>query len=98
MVCQEPLHRGKIDMHRSQGRYFSPQEISKIKYLLSTTDLTLEEISLRMDCAKSSIASINRNFGIREYRGRRRYWVCATAQDTTAPTEQQTDLISGTPN
>jgi len=85
-------------MRRAQGRYFSPQEVSKIKYLLNTTDLTLEEISVRMDCAKSSIVSINRNFGIREYGGRRRYWVCSTAQDTTDAIEQQTDVISGAPN
>ena len=85
-------------MHRSQGRYFSPQETSKIKCLLSTTELTLQEISLRMGCAKSSIVSINRTFGIREYGGRRRDWVCSTAQDTSDAIEHPTEVISGTPS
>ena len=68
-------------MRRSQGRYFSTEELDKIKYLLSSTDLTLQEIAMRMDCAKSSVVTINQNSHIREYRGRRRYWVCSTAQE-----------------
>ena len=62
-------------MRRAQGRFFSVQEIERIKYLLGTTELTLQEIATRMDCAKSSIVAINQNFQIREYRGRRRSWV-----------------------
>src|SRR5205823_3807928 len=71
--------RGK---NMPQGRYFSPQEIDRIKSLLSTTDLALKEIATRMNCAKSSIVSINRNFRIREYGGRRSHWACSPAQDT----------------
>jgi len=64
-------------MRRSQGRYFSPEEIDRIKSLLTSTDMTLQEIATRMECAKSSIVAINRMFQIREYRGRRNYWVLA---------------------
>src|SRR5215470_11370792 len=70
-------------MRRSQGKYFSVQEVNRIKYLLSSTDLSLQDIATRMDCAKSSIVTINQNFQIREYRGRRSSWVCS--QDTMNP-------------
>jgi hypothetical protein len=62
-------------MRRSQGRPFSASEINRIKFLLSSTEMTLEEIATRMDCAKSSVVSINRNFQIRQYLGRRTSWV-----------------------
>lgn len=62
-------------MRRSQGRPFSSGEIDRIKLLLSSTDLTLQQIAQRMDCAKSSVVSINRTFQIRQYMGRRTSWV-----------------------
>ena len=61
-------------MRRSQGRYFSDREIERIKTLLASTDLTLQEIAIRMGCAKSSVVSINQHFQIRDYRGRRSDW------------------------
>ena len=87
------LHQGEVNMRRSQGRYFSSQEIDKIKYLLSTTDLTLQEIATRMSCAKSSIVTINQNFHIREYRGRRRYWDQPMSEEAVGATDRQTDTI-----
>ena len=83
-------------MRRSQGRPFATEEIDKIKYLLSSTDLSLQDIAIRMDCAKSSIVTINQTFGIREYRGRRRYWVCSPAQDIIDAAEQTVHIISRT--
>ena len=80
-------------MRRSQGRYFSDQEINRIKHLLSSTDLSLQDIAVRMDCAKSSIVTINQNFQIREYRGRRRSWICS--QDTMNAVDQQVHTMSG---
>jgi len=74
-----------------QGKYFSTQEIDRIKNLLSTTDLALRDIATRMNCAKSSIVSINRNFHIREYAGRRSHWACSTAQDANALSPQPAD-------
>ncbi len=64
-------------MQRLEGKYFSQQEIDKVKQLLSTTDMTLQEIAMRMGCSKSSIVSINRTFQIRDYHGRRSFWSVA---------------------
>jgi hypothetical protein len=66
-------------MRRSKGRPFLPEEILRIKGLLGTTDLTLQEIATRMSCAKSSIVTINQQFGIRNYEGRRASWVSTVA-------------------
>ncbi len=82
-------------MRRSQGRYFSEHEIQRIKSLLSTTDMTLQEIATRMSCAKSSIVSINNTYRIREYRGRRTYWVLAEDAITTNPAELETTSVFG---
>ena len=81
-------------MRRSQGRYFSPEEITRIKLLLHSTDMTLQEIAMRMGCAKSSIVSINRNFGIREYCGRRRNWAVSLVIQDNA---NSNDPNNGTP-
>jgi hypothetical protein len=82
-------------MQRSQGRYFSQDEIKRIKSLLSSTDMTLQEIATRMGCAKSSIVSINQTFQIREYRGRRNYWVLADAENTL---QMETGSVSVSPS
>ncbi|HYR83103.1 MAG TPA: hypothetical protein VE422_03385 [Terriglobia bacterium] len=82
-------------MRRSQGRYFSSKEIDTIKNLLSSTDMSLQDIAVRMDCAKSSIVTINRNYQIREYRGHRRQWVCSVSNSTVDTTNQQGHTISG---
>jgi hypothetical protein len=84
-------------MRRSQGRHFSAKELEKIKYLLSSTDLALQDIATRMDCAKSSIATINQNFQIRQYNGRRCYWVCSTPRDA-ATQAQESDNQTVTPS
>jgi hypothetical protein len=84
-------------MRRSQGRYFSQDEINRIKHLLTSTDMTLQEIATRMGCAKSSVVSINQSFQIRDYRGRRSYWVLA---DSTSESTLQVEAgaISGSPS
>ncbi len=61
-------------MIRSQGRYFSTDELNRILKLLRDTDLTLADISDRMQCSRSAIASINRKFQIRVYAGKRAHW------------------------
>jgi hypothetical protein len=81
-------------MRRSQGRPFSPEEIDRIKFLLSSTELTLEEIAIRMECAKSSVVAINQNFQIRQYRGRRRSWVCSMAKDAAETAGPQVQTMS----
>jgi len=67
-------------MRRSQGRPFSEKEVERIKFLLTSTDLTLEEIGTRMECAKSSVVAINQNYQIRQYRGRRSSWICTVTE------------------
>jgi transcriptional regulator GlxA family with amidase domain len=64
-------------MRRSQGRYLSQEEIKRIKYLLGSTDMTLQEIATRMGCSKSSVVNINHAFQIRDYHGRRSFWSVA---------------------
>jgi hypothetical protein len=66
-------------MIRSQGRYFTDEELRKIVYLLKETDMSLSDIAIRMRCSRSAIASINRKFDIRNYGGRRTRWVLAGA-------------------
>jgi len=67
-------------MRRSQGRPFSEKEVERIKFLLTSTDLTLEEIGTRVECAKSSVVAINQNYQIRQYRGRRSSWICTVTE------------------
>src|SRR5438094_105267 len=59
---------------RSQGRYFSGDEIKRIIMLLRESDMSLPEIANRMNCSRSAVAEINRKFNIRLYEGRRRHW------------------------
>jgi hypothetical protein len=59
---------------RRQGIYLLPQEVERIKFLLGSTDLAIQDIAVRMDCAKTTIVKLNRKFRIREYRGRRSFW------------------------
>ena len=61
-------------MFRSQGKYFSGDEIKRIIMRLRETDMSLPEIANRMNCSRSAVADINRKFHIRLYEGRRRHW------------------------
>jgi hypothetical protein len=80
----------EVYVRRSQGRCFSTQEIKTIKTLLTSTDLTLQEIANRMKCAKSSIVSINHNYGIRDYRGRRSNWVVSAPENKSITLKEET--------
>jgi hypothetical protein len=57
-----------------QGRRFSEQQISKIRHLLAHTDMTVPDIARRMGCSEGPVRSINRQFEIRFYNGRRAEW------------------------
>ena len=85
-------------MRRSQGRPFSNEEISRIKSLLLSTDMTLQDIATRMGCAKSSIVSINQSYQIREYRGRRTHWVLSDADLTGQALQIETSSVSVLPS
>ena len=61
-------------MVRSQGRYFSDDELKRIIMLLRESEMSLPEIADRMNCSRSAVAAINRKFQIRVYGGRRSQW------------------------
>jgi hypothetical protein len=85
-------------MRRSQGRYFSEVEINRIKALLASTDMTLQEIATRMSCAKSSVVSINHTYQIRDYRGRRAFWVTAPSEKVGSVTSEHVQTLSALSN
>jgi len=61
-------------MIRSQGKYFSTDELNRIVSLLRGSDMTLPEIAERMRCSRSAVAAINRKFQVRIYDGKRSQW------------------------
>jgi predicted DNA-binding protein YlxM (UPF0122 family) len=61
-------------MNRSQGKYFSKDELKRIVMLLRESDMTLPEIADRMRCSRSAVAAINRKFQVRLYGGKRSQW------------------------
>ncbi len=60
---------------RAQGKPLTKYEIHRIQMLLADTDMTMTMIAERMDCTRSSIGKINKEFQIRSYNGQRRNWV-----------------------
>ena len=61
-------------MVRSQGRYFTKEQIARMVALLSETDMTLPEIACRMQCSRSAVVVINQKFQVRDYEGKRSRW------------------------
>ena len=61
-------------MFRSQGKYFSEGELSRITFLLRETEMSLPDIASRMRCSRSAVAAVNRKFQIRVYDGKRSQW------------------------
>ena len=59
---------------RAQGNPITKDKIHRIRMLLADTDMTMPMIAERMDCARSSIAKINKEFQIRSYNGQRTKW------------------------
>ena len=61
-------------MIRSQGKYFTEDELHRILILLRDSEMTLREVADRMRCSRSAVAAINRKFEIRVYGGKRSQW------------------------
>ena len=61
-------------MVRSQGKYFSQNELNRILMLLRESEMSLPEIAERMRCSRSAVAAINRKYQIRRYEGKRSEW------------------------
>jgi hypothetical protein len=57
-----------------QGRYMPVESIRQVIRLLSSTEMTINEVAERMSCSRSAVASINRKFQVREYNGLRSRW------------------------
>ena len=61
-------------MIRSQGKFFSDEELDHIVELLRESEMSLPDIARRMNCSRSAIAGINRKFQVRLYQGNRHRW------------------------
>ena len=57
-------------MPQRQGRRLLDEEVNQIKALLAKSEMTINEIAERVARSRSVVASINRKFKIRRYRGR----------------------------
>jgi hypothetical protein len=58
----------------SQGRSLTEVQVGKMITFLSSTDMTIAQIALRMGCSRSAVAAVNRKKGIRDYAGFRTKW------------------------
>lgn len=74
-------------MNRSQGKYFSKDELNRIVMLLRDSDMTLPEIADRMRCSRSAVAAINRKFQVRLYGGKRSQWTLNCEQRSHSEVE-----------
>lgn len=72
-------------MNRSQGKYFSQDELNRIILLLRDTEMGFPDIASRMGCSRSAIATINRKFQVRVYNGRRSHWNLNRERESEAP-------------
>jgi hypothetical protein len=57
-----------------RGRHLSKEGIRQIVHLLSSTDMLACDIAERMSVSRTTISSINRRFGVRQYNGLRSSW------------------------
>src|SRR5262249_19079175 len=57
-----------------QGRYMPVEGIRQVIRLLSSTEMTINEVAERMSCSRSAVISINRKFQVRTYNGLRSRW------------------------
>jgi hypothetical protein len=64
----------------NQGRSFSDHQITRIIRLLTSTDMSINDIAERMGCSRSAIVAVNRRYAVRDYSGQRSQW---TVQATT---------------
>jgi hypothetical protein len=83
----------------SRGKALSENQVRKIISLLASTELTVPEIAERMGCSRSTVVSVNRFHGIRDYQGHRSVWVCTTPVSSPVPAPLQVSLrVSGPSN
>ena len=76
----------------SRGKALSEDQIRRIVSLLASTELTVPEIAERMGCSRSTIVTVNRFHGVRDYQGQRNAWVCGTPARALEP---ETERVAG---
>jgi Homeodomain-like domain-containing protein len=81
----------------SRGKALSENQVRKIISLLASTELTVPEIAERMGCSRSTVVSVNRFHGIRDYQGHRSVWVCNTSAPTSIPAPVQVTMQASVP-
>jgi len=81
----------------SRGKALSDTQIRKIISLLASTELTVPEIAERMGCSRSTVVSVNRFHGIRDYQGHRSVWVCNPSFSSAVPVSLQVSLQASVP-
>jgi len=84
---QEVLHH-----MGSRGKALPDIQVRKIISLLASTELTVPEISERMGCSRSTVVSVNRFHGIRDYQGHRSVWVCVAPVPPAIPESHPVSL------
>jgi hypothetical protein len=61
-------------MTNTSGRPLTEYQVTRIVVLLTSTEMSFGEIAKRMECSRSTIASVNRKYAIRYYEGQRSRW------------------------
>jgi hypothetical protein len=82
----------------SRGKALSENQVRKIISLLASTELTVPEIAERMGCSRSTVVSVNRFHGIRDYQGHRSVWVCTTSVSSPIPVALQVSMQASGPS
>jgi Homeodomain-like domain len=75
-----------------RGKALSENQIRKIVSLLASTELTVPEIAERMGCSRSTVVSVNRFHGVRDYQGHRSVWICTSPVSPALPVSVQASL------
>jgi hypothetical protein len=86
-----------------QGYLLKDAEVHNIVSLLGSTDMTICDIAVRMNCSRTAVSSVNRKFQVRDYTGHRTLSVlkapntggyahsrpdyCISAEDVARPAE-----------
>jgi len=76
----------------SRGKALSENQVRRIVSLLASTELTVPEIAERMGCSRSTVVSVNRFHGIRDYQGHRSVWICTSSAPPVLPASVQASL------
>jgi hypothetical protein len=57
-----------------QRSALSDYEIRRIVTLLTSTEMTINEIATRMGRSRTAVVKVNRNYQVRKYAGARTHW------------------------